>query len=64
MEKYYENKKRLSGHKRYCECGQLLSRYNDSDQCYKCVDQDSLNNREDILRVIDNVIKKTNKTKR
>lgn len=64
MEKYYENKKRLGGQKRYCDCGQLLSRYNEYSKCYKCIDEEAQNNRENILGVINSVIKKANKTKR
>lgn len=64
MEKYYENKKRLSGYKRYCDCGQLLSRYNENSQCYECIQKESVDNRDNILEVINSVIKKTNKTKR
>lgn len=64
MTKYYENKKRLSGHKRYCLCGQLLSRYNENSKCFVCVDNETSSNRGGILEVINNVIKKTNKTKR
>jgi hypothetical protein len=64
MEKYYENKKRLNGEKRYCNCGQLLSRYNENIVCYQCELKEKENSRENILEVIANVVKKTNKTKR
>lgn len=64
MEKYYENKKRLSGYKRYCKCGQLLSRYNENSSCFICSKKDEQNERDNILEVINNVVKKTNKTKR
>ncbi len=64
MSKYYENKKRLNGEKRYCGCGQLLSRYNENNKCFVCVDQDNKNNRGNILEVINNVAKKTYKAKR
>lgn len=64
MAKYYENKKRLSGYKRYCSCGQLLSRYNENDKCFVCIESESNLDRGGILEVINNVIKKTNKTKR
>ncbi len=64
MEKYYENKKRLSGEKRYCYCGQLLSRYNENLICYQCEKSEKDNSRENILEVIANVVKKTNKAKR
>lgn len=64
MEKYYENKKRLSGEKRYCSCGQLLSRYNEMNQCFVCSQQEKKSHEDGILEVINNVIKKTNKTKR
>lgn len=64
MAKYYENKKRLSGYKRYCYCGQLLSRYNENDKCFVCIENELNSNRGGVLEVINNVIKKTNKTKR
>jgi hypothetical protein len=64
MEKYYENKKRLSGEKRYCQCGQLLSRYNDSTECFQCEKKKQDNDRNNILKVINSVLKKTHKTKR
>ena len=64
MEKYYERKKRLSGEIRHCECGQLLSRYNANTQCHPCAEAAERDNRASILGVIENVIKKTNKTKR
>lgn len=64
MNKYYENKRRLSGEKRHCDCGQLLSRYNENVKCFPCVEKDKNNSRENILEVIKNVAKKTNKTKR
>ena len=63
MKKYYENKKRLNGEKRYCTCGQLLSRYNENNLCFSCVKKEEYG-KESILEVINNVIKKTNKTKR
>lgn len=64
MAKYYENKKRLSGEKRYCECGQLLSRYNENNLCSPCTINSKKNNDENILEVINHVIKKINKAKR
>lgn len=64
MERYYESKKRRSGVKRFCTCGQLLSRYNDSNQCYTCLTKNQENNTIAITEVIDNVIKKINKARR
>lgn len=64
MEKYYETKKRLNGHKRYCSCGQLLSRYNENDECYICCENKKFSDKNNILGVIENVAKKVNKTKR
>jgi len=60
MEKYYKNKKRLSGEKRYCECGQLLSRYNEELICFYCSSKKKEEKRDKIIEVIYNVIKKTN----
>lgn len=64
MKKYYENKKRLSGYKRYCECGQLLSRYNDDVLCFICIEKQKGTDKQNIIGVIESVIKKVNKTKR
>lgn len=64
MERYYENKKRKSGYKRYCECGQLLSRYNDSETCFICLKKEKEKDSKAITEVINNVIKKVNKAKR
>jgi hypothetical protein len=64
MEKYYENKKRLSGCKRYCVCGQLLSRYNNNNLCFVCTNKQKEHEKENILEVIQSVVKKINKTKR
>ena len=61
MAKYYENKKRLNGEKRY---GQLLSRYNENNLCSPCIINNKKQNNENILEVINHVIKKINKTKR
>jgi hypothetical protein len=64
MAKYYENKKRLNGEKRYCRCGQLLSRYNENNLCSPCIINNKKQNNENILEVINHVIKKINKAKR
>lgn len=64
MERYYENKKRKSGVKRYCSCGQLLSRYNENDICFNCLKKNKDSDQTAILEVINNVIKKVSKTKR
>ena len=64
MERYYEKKDRLSGKKRHCGCGQLLSRYNESDQCFLCIEKQKENDSGKVSGVINNVIKKINKTKR
>lgn len=64
MDRYYEKKARLSGQKRYCSCGQLLSRYNDSELCFVCIEKEKESNNSKISEVIGNVVKKINKTKR
>ena len=64
MERYYKNKKRRSGYKRYCGCGQLLSRYNDNEECFPCVQKHKDEDNSNILEVINNVAKKVNKAKR
>lgn len=64
MERYYEKKARLSGQKRYCDCGQLLSRYNEGDHCFVCIEKEKSEDDSKITGVIDSVIKKINKAKR
>lgn len=64
MERYYEKKSRLSGEKRYCSCGQLLSRYNDSEICFACIEKENRLDESKILEVVNSVIKKIDKTKR
>lgn len=36
MQRYYENKARLAGLVRICNCGNVLSRYNPSTMCNVC----------------------------
>lgn len=58
-EKYYENKERLNGKKRYCSksgCNNLLSRYNSDKVCQECIAKAASGKRESLLRVINNVI--------
>jgi len=63
MERYYERKARLSGAKRFCSCGKLLSRYNISLLCGSCELVIKDKNKDRILEAIGVVINKTNKTK-
>jgi 1-aminocyclopropane-1-carboxylate deaminase/D-cysteine desulfhydrase-like pyridoxal-dependent ACC family enzyme len=57
-EKYYENKERLRGKKRYCfnhGCNNLLSRYNTEKYCQECVGQAETKKRNSLLRMIKDV---------
>ena len=63
MERYYENKARLSGIKRLCSCGKLLSRYNTFLLCGPCELNNKDNNKDKILEAIDVIVNKVNKTK-
>jgi hypothetical protein len=57
-EKYYENKERLNGKKRYCSkrgCKNVLSRYNNSSVCQECSAKQDTEKRKTILGMIKNV---------
>ena len=63
MQKYYENKARLKGFKRYCDCGQLLSKYNSGTTCNICDAKNKIYSNEKIMEAIKVVTSKTSKTK-
>ena len=63
MERYYENKARLSGIKRLCCCGKLLSRYNSTSLCGACEFTNKDNNKDRIMEAIGVITNKINKTK-
>jgi len=63
MQKYYENKARIGGFKRYCSCGQLLSKYNPDAICNACQSKLKENNKNKISEAIEIVIGKISKTK-
>ena len=63
MERYYENKARLSGIKRYCACGKLLSRYNSATECGSCEFKNKDYNSNKILEAIGAINNKVVKTK-
>ena len=63
MQRYYENKARLSGIKRVCSCGKLLSRYNNSLLCGSCELRVKDKKGDKILEAIDVIVNKINKTK-
>jgi hypothetical protein len=63
MQRYYENKARLSGIKRPCSCGKLLSRYNTSLLCGPCELKNKDKNKDKILEAIGVIVNKVNKTK-
>lgn len=57
-EKYYENRERLKGKKRYCSergCDNLLSRYNADKICQECVAKQYSRQRDELLRMLGNV---------
>lgn len=57
-EKYYENKERLNGKKRYCSvkgCKNLLSRYNSDTVCQECLSKKETGKRNRLLGMIKNV---------
>ena len=63
-EKYYEKKARLAGKKRICKsfgCNVLLSRYSDSDICFKCISFKKEKERKDLIEMVINVTGKTSK---
>jgi hypothetical protein len=62
MQKYYENKARLKGFKRYCECGQLLSKYNAGSMCSVCDIKKKSHNADKIQEALSIVISKIGKT--
>ena len=63
MQKYYENKARLKGFKRYCECGQALSKYNTGNICNICETKNNIKNEQKIMEAIQIVASKINKAK-
>ena len=63
MQKYYENKARLKGFKRYCDCGQLLSKYNSGTTCNICDAKNKIYSNEKIMEAMKVVTSKTSKTK-
>jgi len=64
MKKYYEKKEILSGKKRICECGAVLSRYNMETLCNLCQLKSNENEKEKIKKELESVAKKTKKTNR
>jgi hypothetical protein len=63
-EQYYEKKARLAGKKRVCKsygCNVVLSRYNETSICDRCVSAKREKERQDLLRMIQNVSGKTGK---
>lgn len=57
-EKYYENKERLKGKKRYCSnrgCKNLLSRYNAESVCQECESKKNSAVRDTLVGMLRNV---------
>lgn len=55
---YYEKKARLSGAKRICKnksCNVILSRYNSTEICDKCVSAEKEKERQELLRMLKRV---------
>lgn len=66
MQRYYENKARLSGIIRVCKCGIVLSRYNPSTICNACeINAHGENDKkiEEVLGVINSKINKARDSK-
>jgi hypothetical protein len=58
-EAYYEKKARLAGKQRLCKaegCNVVLSRYNESNICDKCVSSSKENDRKALIEMIENVV--------
>lgn len=57
-EKYYDQKARLAGKKRYCKthgCNVQLSRYNSTKVCDKCKSEEKEKARQSLLDMVKNV---------
>jgi len=55
---YYEKKARLAGAKRICKnknCNVVLSRYNTTNICDKCVGEEKEKERQELLRMVQSV---------
>lgn len=64
MKKYYEKKEILSGKKRLCKCGAVLSRYNMEEECHLCQSKTTEEDKEKARRELQDVARKTKKTNR
>ena len=63
-DQYYEKKARLQGKKRICKttgCNSLLSRYNEDKICGKCQADNEKNKQKELIEMVMNVSRKTNK---
>lgn len=61
-EQYYDKKARLAGKKRICKtsgCNVILSRYNDTKVCDKCMSAKREQERKDLVEMIRNVTGKS-----
>ena len=63
MQRYYENKARLSGIKRYCSCGKLLNRYNPIEICGSCEVKNKDIDKNKIMEAVGVIANKINKAK-
>lgn len=56
MEKYYEKKAIRNGALRHCKkCNSELSRYNESPICMACEKKKDINNKKNLLRMINEI---------
>lgn len=55
MEKYYEKKAIRNGALRKCKCGNILSRYNQSNECSMCEKNSGLVNKKKLMGIINDI---------
>lgn len=64
MQRYYENKARLAGMRRYCNlCNKILSRYNSNQVCGSCEISQKDHNENKIKEMLDVINNKIGKAK-
>lgn len=55
MEKYYEKKAIRNGLERRCRCGNKLSRYNQGTVCASCSENNRIETRKRLKRIINDI---------
>lgn len=63
MQRYYENKARLAGAIRSCDCGKKLSRYNPSSMCNACELTEKVKSKKKVEEALSVINSKVSKTK-